>query len=111
MNDEKSDNDQDELITLSARGITTYYSFPPHITHCPKPTCLERFETRLIAKNHYIAEHASEAIFCSLCSKPITVNLLHPDAFVKHFQKMHPFNKIPFDFDDKNTSTSEIQVQ
>lgn len=103
------DGEQDDLITLTACGVTTEWRFPPKITHCPKRKCSEKFDSHSNALRHYIAEHASNAIFCSLCQKPITV--YRSKSFCEHYRKAHPFNKIPYKFDDINESTSEMQVK
>lgn len=96
-NDEKTDDEQNDLITLNAYGITTKWKFPC-ITHCPKPQCPEKFDSVSAAKDHYISEHANSSILCGLCNRPVTMH--KPRTFVEHYRRMHPHNKIPFDFDD-----------
>lgn len=102
---ENTTNEEDDMITLHGCGQITYWRFPQNIKQCPKISCLEDFDSRLDAIDHYRQQHAEKAILCTLCNKPIST--LQAWNFEDHFRRMHPFKTIPYDFNGGNTSVSE----
>lgn len=73
----------------------------PQVTKCPVVGCRDAFESRFDAMLHYKQHHAMEAILCNFCAKPIRIDC-NKDGFVRHFQRLHPNQKIPYGLDTKS---------
>lgn len=99
--------DDDDFIKLEGAGIITHWTFPDQ-TKCPNIHCQIEFATRSHAIIHYKRQHAKNAILCELCSKPIAAH--SAGAFIQHYQRTHPFKKIPHGWDDEGTQCLESQV-
>lgn len=101
----KESGEDGDLITLRGCGLTTHWRFPTNVTDCPVQKCPRKFKHRLDAIAHYKADHAENAIYCSICKKPISVGC--PKHFKLHYNRMHPDIKVPFEIDDENAGTSK----
>lgn len=100
--------DDNDLIQLSCCGIDTEWTFPPDQISCPVTRCKKVFSSRSDTIIHYKRAHSKTAILCDLCNKPISVRSLN--SFVLHYQRAHPFKKIPYGLHDESTYSSEKQV-
>lgn len=61
------------------------------------------------AKRHYSQAHAKNAILCNWCEKPIQSPYF--SCYRKHFERIHPNEKIPFDEDASSEESIEIRAQ
>lgn len=87
-----------DLINLSGAGFKTQWRFPPNQNRCPVVSCQQRsFESRSACLSHYKAVHAKFSINCCICEKPIVSNFKH--YFERHYRRVHPDVRDPFDFD------------
>lgn len=94
--DEKSKNNTDDnVITLNALGLPTNWRVPADMLKCPVQTCQRTFKERSSFISHYTTNHAAGSIFCEMCDKPLRIS--SPKDLVKHFEKLHPNHKMPFD--------------
>lgn len=96
------------MIKLEGSGIITYWTFPPNQTNCPVRRCEIDFASRSHAIIHYKSQHAKEAVLCELCSKPVSAHAV--GAFIEHYQRVHPFKKIPYGLDEMDAQCLEKQV-
>lgn len=106
MKAEKVENDDhiediDYHITLSGCGQMTGYHFP-NIKVCPNRSCSKKFKDRLQTMNHFREQHADSSIFCYICQKPICSQARM--YFIRHYNRMHPNMKVPYDFDNSEKS-------
>lgn len=91
--DDIDDEYIDDLIELSACGITTYFRMTSK--QCPVSNCRLKFERKSEAIAHYTDLHSKGSLYCPLCSKPIRIQSL---SHIKiHFERAHPYEKVPFD--------------
>lgn len=92
-----SNNNEDgrgeDLITLSAFGINTKWRFPNDLTSCPTTRCNFVSDSRSTLIGHYKTKHASHALLCDVCNKPIICNSKY--NFRRHFWIMHRGKTIP----------------
>lgn len=95
----KSDEEENDLITLSGCGQTTYWRFPQDLKHCPVQSCRIQFGVRSDAINHYQKRHAIYSLLCPICVKPICAQRKYD--FQTHFAKVHPMEEMPYDLDAK----------
>lgn len=89
-------NDIDFQITLSGCGQFTSWIFPD-IAQCPNASCKLEFKNRKKALDHFREVHASNAVLCFLCQKPISTR--HHNDFIIHYRRIHPNKAVPYDFD------------
>lgn len=101
--------DDTDLIQLSCRGIHTEWTFPSDQSNCPVRNCGKAFDSRSDAIIHYKRTHSQKAILCELCNKPISVGACN--TFIIHWQRAHPFKKMPYGLDDEGTYSLENQVK
>lgn len=94
----------DDMIILEACGIITKWQFPLNSTMCPATRCNKKFGSRAEAIAHYKQQHAKGAILCEICNKPLVVGTTS-DYYIQHFERVHPFKRIPFNL---NGSTDDI---
>lgn len=99
--------DDNDLIKLEGAGIITHWKFHDQ-TNCPNKQCQIEFASRSHAIIHYKQQHAKKAILCELCSKPISA--CSASTFIEHYQRAHPFKKIPYGLDDEGRQSLESQV-
>lgn len=78
----------------------------PQQTGCPVISCGKQFGKRLDAMLHYEKVHAMNAIYCRLCNKPVRTDV-HKDEFIRHFQKKHPNQEIPYGLGRTTANVSE----
>lgn len=68
------DNDvNDDIIILGGGNYRCYKEVEwrfPQVKHCPIRNCIGEFPSRLLAIEHYKAEHAKKMTFCKACDKP-----------------------------------------
>lgn len=57
---------------------------------------------------HYKRQHAKKAILCDLCNKPIAAH--SANTFILHYQRLHPFKRLPYGLDDGGTHAVDDQV-
>lgn len=84
-----------DIITLTGGGITTFWRFPKSLTKCPMLRCRMEFNTQSKAVAHFKKLHASGSIHCSICDRPIRSQQYVTD-FVSHHIRMHPKIKLPY---------------
>lgn len=100
------DQVDDDLITLGGCGQVTQWRFPQNLSSCPVLKCLKQFNSRSDAITHYKLKHAKNAVYCSLCNKPIAAPL--PGIYKLHYNRLHPNIKNPFDEITENKRTSDL---
>lgn len=93
--DDDSEDDENDLITLSGCRQVTQWRFP-NTKSCPVISCRVLFGIRSDAIRHYKKRHAQTSILCPACKRPIVAQF--PNQFLKHFTNIHPNTAIPFDF-------------
>lgn len=89
----RTKNDKD-LITLSGCRQTTYWRFPPNLTHCPNKRCGAEFEDRSDAIEHYKEMHAVHCILCPKCDRPIAAQ--NKTNLLVHYASQHPGEMPPY---------------
>lgn len=102
MKNEK--DEEDDLITLSGFGQTTYWIFPSNITHCPVGRCKAVFEERFQAIQHYKQSHADISIVCPKCDRPVVAR--KRKDFLTHYARRHPGEEPPLSNPDANPNSS-----
>lgn len=95
-------------MKLEGAGVVTYWQFPPEQTRCPVWKCEIELNSRSDALIHYKRQHATSAILCELCDRPVAAH--SANTFIAHYQRTHPFKKVPYNLDDGSTNSSESQV-
>lgn len=95
---EKLDENYD-LILLKGCGQTTQWKFPAERTSCPVTNCLEQFEDRVTAIEHYKKNHTQKSILCYLCNAPMVV--WSDKDFENHYRRIHPDVEMPVQFNQK----------
>lgn len=99
----------DDMIALNGWGQITYWQYPKQSSQCPVQNCRKSFKLRLTAIAHYKKQHSQSAILCSLCNKPICVNMI--DAFEIHHHRVHPGVEVPSEFTAKSLRYTRRAVQ
>lgn len=100
MNYHKNDSQTDEiddLIISNGFGVTTCWRYPEDINYCLNLGCGLIFENRSDAIKHYKRQHADHFVFCSICTKPVSV-----DNFKRHCKNIHRNGEIPTDSTGNN---------
>lgn len=106
---EDDDNGKDaDLITLNGSGVTTTWRFPD-VNICPKKWCSQKFRSRSKAILHYKNQHADYMVLCPLCDQPVTGR--SKEAFIQHYEKMHPYQPIPYNLNDEHRNDNENDTQ
>lgn len=105
QNERNEDKDND-LITLSGCGRITQWRSPKNLTQCPLRNCRLQFGVRSDAIAHYKRRHAIGSILCSICYKPIRAS--GPMYFRRHFKRKHPYSIMPVGFD---TGKNDLKTQ
>lgn len=101
----QNNNGEDDVVTLSGGGHITQWNFPENITICPVISCRLQFQNRLQAIDHYKERHAKYAILCSICNKPIRVDI-RTNEFIYHYRRSHPNEPLPLDFEGTAKTTT-----
>lgn len=96
------------MIRLEGAGIITHWRFPPDQTSCPVRHCEIEFVSRSHAIIHYKRQHAKKAILCEQCQKPVAACSAY--TLVVHYQRTHPFKKLPYGLGDEDAQSLENQV-
>lgn len=68
--DENLEDDED-LILLNSRGITTTWRFGKNLSECPISNCRQKFRARSDGIAHFKKFHAIGSICCPICDKPV----------------------------------------
>lgn len=100
--DEANEGEKDDgydLIELTGCGKISQWRFPKDLERCPISSCQELFDDRFEAIDHYRKEHAKNSILCYICAIPIYTYSFKD--FEAHFNRMHPNDGIPFQFNQK----------
>lgn len=82
---------------------------PAGMLICPNKGCQQIFKVRSDLIRHFKNNHAEGSIACNLCQKPIKVAQF--DQFVVHYQRVHPFMKIPYTGGDEKDAAEVQKVQ
>lgn len=93
--------DDEDLITLYGCGRITKWKFPTNQTRCLACPSESVQRSSLIA--HYKECHAKTSILCPICVKPICAR--EKKNFKKHYQRMHPNERIPYHLYDSESNT------
>ena len=88
---------------MSGCGLSTSWNFPD-TTECPNRSCRRRFENRLETLEHFRDYHAKDAILCFLCDKPVSSPTSR--CFIRHYRRIHPNEKVPYDFGEPEKNPS-----
>lgn len=99
-----NDSEVDDLIILNGCGQMTKWRFPQNLTRCPVKRCVQKFQSRTTAINHYKHRHARNSAFCSICDGPFSAK--DRSAFNRHYRDMHPNVKLPL-----KTTTKKIMPE
>lgn len=103
--DEEDDDDDDDAVILTGCGQICKWMWPKNLNKCQVPMCQADVKNRREAIKHFRKAHASRSLLCHLCDKPIYAT--SPYLYKRHFNRIHPNMKIPFDFNGKiNHSTN-----
>ncbi|XP_031628317.1 uncharacterized protein LOC116344075 isoform X2 [Contarinia nasturtii] len=101
------ENNEDDLISLNGCGNKTKWHYPENITHCVVSGCKLTFKSRAQAIAHYKEQHAYKSILCPICIKPIVSR--NQKFFIRHYERVHPTEKIPYFHDKAKQSTSMVK--
>lgn len=101
----------DDVITLNACGVTTKWRIPANLLNCPVLTCHQTFKERSNLISHYKEHHANGSIYCKYCDKPLRLSMGRPLDFIRHFEKLHPNHKMPFDFSIRQRNRNKKIIQ
>lgn len=96
---DESEEEEDDLITLSGCDITTQWRFPEEMKCCPEPHCWAEFGVRSDAIRHYKKRHANHSIVCPACVMPIMCTNGSLSDFRTHYNHIHPNDVLPYGLD------------
>lgn len=91
---------------LNTCGLQTEWRVPAGMLKCPNLMCQQIFKVRSDLIRHFKNNHAEGSIACNLCEKPIRA--ANFDQFVAHYQRLHPFVKVPYTSGDEEDA-AEVQ--
>lgn len=99
-------DDEDDVITLNGCGRISHWKFPADLTNCPVFKCNAEFGLRSDAIDHYKKCHAMNAIYCSMCEKPIAAYTL--SNLKAHYTRMHPGIDFILNFKDEPSTSKDL---